>query len=35
MWFSASTVALVVATMAVPPLLAGILLLLSRRRTRT
>jgi hypothetical protein len=34
-FFSASTVALVVVTMAVPPLLAGILLLLSRRRTRT
>jgi hypothetical protein len=34
-FFSASTVALVVATVAVPPLVAGILLLLSRRRTRT
>lgn len=33
-FFSASTVALVVATMAVPPLVAGILLLLSWRRTR-
>jgi hypothetical protein len=34
-FFTASAVALVVATMAVPPLVAGILLLLSRRLTRT
>jgi hypothetical protein len=34
-FFNASAVALVVATMAVPPLVAGILLLLPRRRTRT
>ena len=33
-FFAASTVALVVATMAVPPLVAGSLLLLSRNRTR-
>ena len=32
--FTASTVALVVATVAAPPLVAGILLLLSRNRTR-
>ena len=34
-FFPASTVALVVATMAVPPLVAGILLLMSRSRTHT
>jgi hypothetical protein len=33
-FFPASTVALVVATMAVPPLVAGILLLVSPHRTR-
>jgi len=33
-FFAASTVVLVVATMAVPPLVAGILLLLSRSHTR-
>ena len=33
-FFAASTVALVVATMAVPPLVAGILLLLSRNHRR-
>ena len=34
-FFSASTVALVGATMAVPPFVAGILLLMCRSRTRT
>ena len=33
-FFTASTVALVVATTAVPPLVAGVLLLVTRSRTR-